>query len=83
MKAPQVLDYFADKPQPGGDILMSLINDLKLGKYIREYKLKCFNRPVTGTHLNTLFDSPDKENLLILLNDLWVELFDLLQFAVE
>jgi hypothetical protein len=62
---------------------MTGLEYLKLGKDIMKNKLISLNGLQSGTNLNGLLNSLEKHYLLMLLNCLWIKLFDVLELAVK
>lgn len=62
---------------------MTGLENLKLSKDIMKNKLISLKGLQSGTDLNRLLNSLEKHHLLMLLNCLWIELFDVLELAVK
>ncbi len=62
---------------------MAGLKHFQFAEDVMEDKLKRFEWLELRTYFNGFFYSFEKDNLLMFLNSLWVELFDVLEFAVE
>ncbi len=83
MKKPEVLDNFFHQLEPRSHKLMRRLKHFKFRKNIIKDKFVCSNGLKLRTDFNTLLNSLEKDDFLVLFYSLGVKLLYILKFSIK